>query len=122
MHAYPCTVLVGQHMPAWGLRIEGVPRVRAVAPEEMPWGTHAYIISAQQAERMALTAELMVARSRLPFDDFHTTSWQLDGEDIKIDHYLSLFYSQLTTMADKQRCLIAAILWCLACCSGCRVS
>ena len=32
-------------------------------------GTHAYIISAQQAERMALTAEYMIQRSRLPVDD-----------------------------------------------------
>ena len=78
--------------------------LRAVAPEVMPWGTHAYIISAQTAERMALTAGLMVARSRLPADGFHTTAWQLDGEDIKIDHYLSLFYSELTPQADRQRC------------------
>ena len=70
----------------------------------MPWGTHAYIISARTAERMVLTAELMVERSRLPSDTFHTTSWQLDGEDIKIDHYLSLFYSELTPQTDRQRC------------------
>jgi hypothetical protein len=97
------------HAPACVPRDEWLLQLRAVAPEVMPWGTHAYIISAQQAERMALTAELMVARSRLPFDDFHTTSWQLDGEDIKIDHYLSLFYSQLTTKADKHRCLTAVL-------------
>ena len=75
----------------------------AVAPEVMPWGTHAYIISAQQAERMALTAEYMIQRSRLPVDDFHTTTWQLDGEDIKIDHYLSVYYSELTPESDKHR-------------------
>jgi len=76
----------------------------AVAPEVMPWGTHAYIIGARQAERMALTAELMVARSRYPTDDFHATAWQLDGEDIKIDHYLSVYYSDLTPKDDRRRC------------------
>lgn len=77
----------------------------AVAPEVMPWGTHAYIIGARQAERMALTAELMVARSRHPTDDFHATAWQLDGEDIKIDHYLSVYYSDLTPKDDRRRCM-----------------
>lgn len=75
----------------------------AVAPDFMPWGTHAYIISSRQAERMALTADMMVRRSRHPVDDFHTTSWQLDGEDIKIDHYLSVYYSDLTPQDEKRR-------------------
>lgn len=78
--------------------------LHAVAPEAMPWGTHAYIISARQAERMALTAEMMVSRARHPTDHFHTTAWQLDGEDIKIDHYLSVYYSDLTPKDDKRRC------------------
>ncbi|EIE18012.1 hypothetical protein COCSUDRAFT_68433 [Coccomyxa subellipsoidea C-169] len=72
----------------------------------MPWGTHAYIINARQAERMALTAELMVARARHPTDDFHTTAWQLDGEDIKIDHYLSIYYSDLTPKNDRRRWVV----------------
>ncbi len=53
---------------------------------------------------MALTADMMIQRSRHPVDDFHTTSWQLDGEDIKIDHYLSMYYSDLTPQDDKRRC------------------
>ncbi|CAL8466291.1 g5827 [Coccomyxa elongata] len=77
-----------------------------VAPEAMPWGTHAYIIASRQAERMALTAEMMVSRARHPIDDFHTTSWQLDGEDIKIDHYLSVYYSDLTPKDDKRRWVV----------------
>lgn len=75
----------------------------AVAPDKMPWGTHAYIVSSRQAERMALTADMMIARSRHPVDDFHTTSWQLDGEDLKIDHYLSMYYTDLTPQDDKRR-------------------
>lgn len=71
----------------------------------MPWGTHAYIVSSRQAERMALTADMMIARSKHPVDDFHTTSWQLDGEDIKIDHYLSMYYSDLTPQDDRRRCV-----------------
>lgn len=75
-----------------------------MSPEKMPWGTHAYIVSSRQAERMALTADMMIQRSKHPVDDFHTTSWQLDGEDIKIDHYLSMYYSDLTPQDDKRRC------------------
>ena len=75
----------------------------AVAPDKMPWGTHAYVVSSRQAERMALTADMMIARSRHPADDFHTTSWQLDGEDLKIDHYLSMYYTDLTPQDDKRR-------------------
>ena len=52
---------------------------------------------------MLLTATMMVERSRHPSSDFHTTSWQLDGEDIKIDHYLSMYYSRLTPLEDKRR-------------------
>lgn len=56
---------------------------------------------------MALTADMMVKRSRHPTDDFHTTSWQLDGEDLKIDHYLSMYYTDLTPQDDKRRCAVA---------------
>ena len=83
----------------------------AVSPDKMPWGTHAYIVSSRQAERMALTADMMMLRSRHPVDDFHSTSWQLDGEDIKIDHYLSMYYSDLTPQDDKRRCDTHTILW-----------
>ncbi len=79
------------------------PLTCAVAPDKMPWGTHAYIVSSRQAERMALTADMMIARSKHPVDDFHTTSWQLDGEDIKIDHYLSMYYSDLTPQDDREK-------------------
>ena len=78
--------------------------VCAVAPDKMPWGTHAYIVSSRQAERMALTVDMMIERSKRPVDDFHTTSWQLDGEDLKIDHYLSMYYTDLTPQDDKRRC------------------
>ncbi|KAK9828076.1 hypothetical protein WJX81_000538 [Elliptochloris bilobata] len=76
------------------------------APELLPWGTHAYIISAAQAERMGRLVDLMVARSAHPVDDMHTTTWQLDGEDVKIDHFLSLVYSNLTLAADRSRWLV----------------
>ena len=83
----------------------------AVSPDKMPWGTHAYIVSSRQAERMALTADMMMQRSRHPVDDFHSTSWQLDGEDIKIDHYLSMYYSNLTPQDDKRRCDTQTLCW-----------
>ncbi len=75
----------------------------AAAPEVLPWGTHAYIISAAQAERMARLADLLVSRSQHPVDDMHTTTWQLDGEDVKIDHFLSLVYSNLTLSSERSR-------------------
>lgn len=87
--------------------------VHAAGPEKTPWGTHAYIISAHLAERMALLAKLMVERSKMPVPSvtvqgepywFHTTSWVLDGEDMKIDHFLSLVYDSLTPRSDKSRC------------------
>jgi len=78
-------------------------RARAAAPELLPWGTHAYVIGAAQAERMARLADLLVARSAHPVDEMHTTTWQLDGEDIKIDHFLSLVYSNLTVAAERSR-------------------
>ena len=77
--------------------------MRAAAPELLPWGTHAYVISAAQAERMARLADLLLARSMHPVDDMHSTTWQLDGEDVKIDHFLSLVYSNLTLAADRSR-------------------
>ncbi len=76
---------------------------RVAAPEVLPWGTHAYIISAAQAERMARLADLLVSRSQHPVDDMHTTTWQLDGEDVKIDHFLSLVYSNLTLSSERSR-------------------
>ncbi len=78
-------------------------RARAAAPELLPWGTHAYVIGAAQAERMARLADLLVARSAHPVDEMHTTTWQLDGEDVKIDHFLSLVYSNLTVAAERSR-------------------
>ena len=77
--------------------------LRAAAPELLPWGTHAYVISAGQAERMARLADLLVSRSAHPVDDMHTTTWQLDGEDVKIDHFLSLVYSNLTIASERSR-------------------
>ena len=69
----------------------------------MPWGTHAYIVTSRQAESMLLTATMMIERSKHPSGGFHSTSWQLDGEDFKIDHYLSMYYSRLTPLDDKRR-------------------
>ena len=77
--------------------------MRAAAPELLPWGTHAYVISAGQAERMARLADLLVSRSAHPVDAMHTTTWQLDGEDVKIDHFLSLVYSNLTIASERSR-------------------
>ena len=36
----------------------------AVAPDKMPWETHAYIVTSRQAERDGLTADTMIAHSR----------------------------------------------------------
>ena len=52
---------------------------------------------------MARLADLLVSRSAHPVDDMHTTTWQLDGEDVKIDHFLSLVYSNLTIASERSR-------------------
>ena len=52
---------------------------------------------------MARLADLLVARSAHPVDEMHTTTWQLDGEDVKIDHFLSLVYSNLPVAAERSR-------------------
>ena len=62
----------------------------AVAPDSVPYGTHAYIISAEMAERLSLSAVHMISRARLVIGD--RSAWQLDGHDIKIDHFLRNFY------------------------------
>ena len=69
----------------------------------MPWGTHAYIVTSRQAESMLLTATMMIERSKHPSGGFHSTSWQLDGEDFKIDHYLSMYYSRLTPHGRQEK-------------------
>eukprot|EP00884_Botryococcus_braunii_P010278 jgi/Botrbrau1/19251/Bobra.0073s0004.1 len=104
-------VAVGQIPRAFGVSQKLV----TAGPEHTPWGTHAYIISAQLAERMALLAQLMVERSRMPAPSmtvagqpywYHTTSWVLDGEDMKIDHFISLVYDSLTPQSEKSRWLV----------------
>jgi hypothetical protein len=79
----------------------------------MPWGTHAYIITADLAERMVRLADYMLERSMKPAPVstgpdgaphwFHTTSWTLDGEDIKIDHFLNMVYEHLTRKSDAHK-------------------
>ena len=73
----------------------------AAAPEEMPWGTHAYIISAGTAERMAKLGEWMISRAQKNIGD--RTPWTLDGADISIDHYVRNFYRHLVIEAERQR-------------------
>ena len=73
----------------------------AAAPKEMPWGTHAYIIRAETAERMANLGEWMMNRARKNFGD--KTPWTLDGDDIKIDHFIRNYYRNLVTEVERQR-------------------
>ena len=73
----------------------------AAAPDEMPWGTHAYIIRAETAERLANFGEWMINRARKHNGD--KTPWRLDGDDIRIDHFIRNYYRNLVTEADRQR-------------------
>ena len=74
----------------------------AAAPERLPWGTHAYIIRAETAERMANLGEWMISRARKNTKD--KTPWALDGDDIKIDHFIGNFYKKLVNEVERERC------------------
>lgn len=74
-----------------------------MAPATTPDGTHAYIIEAETAELMALFGEYLIDRSRL--ENGHKLPWQLDGDDIKIDHFIKNYYEKLLPKGSKQRCV-----------------
>ena len=67
----------------------------------MPWGTHAYIISAGTAERMAKLGEWMMSRARKNVGN--RTPWTLDGADIRIDHFVRNYYRHLVIEVERQR-------------------
>lgn len=73
----------------------------AVAPPTTPYGTHAYIIEAETAERMALYGEYIVGRSKM--NDGDKIPWSLDGDDIKIDHFIKNFYEKLLPKEEQHR-------------------
>lgn len=75
----------------------------AVAPDTTPWGTHAYIISAGLAERMARVGDWMLNRAKLGVND--KSAWELDGDDINSDHFLRNYYEQLISVEERQRCV-----------------
>ena len=75
--------------------------VYAVAPEKTPYGTHAYIVSAELAERLARQAELLIDRAEMNVSTRST--WQLDAHDIKIDHFILNYYVHLTTYHERPR-------------------
>ena len=75
--------------------------VYAVAPEKTPYGTHAYIVSAELAEKLARQAKLLIDRAELNVSTRST--WELDGHDIKIDHFILNYYVHLTTYHERPR-------------------
>ena len=64
------------------------------APSTTPWGTHAYIIEAETAERLLLLGNHFIERARRHASK-RASSWQLDGHDIKIDHFIKNYYDDL---------------------------
>ena len=73
----------------------------AVAPREIPWGTHAYIISSDLAERLAKILEWMIQRALIERADKST--WELDGDDINSDHFIRNYYNFLTPTKERKR-------------------
>lgn len=73
----------------------------AVPPKTLPMGSHAYIVDALTAERLAKLGEYMMHRSMR--HDGDRSSWQIDGDDIKIDHYLKNYYDYLVPKEDRSR-------------------
>ena len=71
------------------------------APRTTPWGTHAYIISAVMAEQLANLGKWMIHRAALVNED--KSAWELDGDDIKIDHFIKNYYDQLLPAEHRQR-------------------
>ncbi len=78
----------------------------AVAPKSLPWGTHAYIIGAELAERLLLLGEYIISRSRLNNED--KSAWVLDGDDIKIDHFINNYYNRMLPKEERSKC---ALIW-----------
>lgn len=70
-------------------------------PKTLPMGSHAYIVDALTAERLAKLGEYMMHRSMR--HDGDRSSWQIDGDDIKIDHYLKNYYDYLVPKEDRSR-------------------
>ncbi len=81
-------------------------RVAAVGLDEIPYGTHAYIISAKTAERLALLVDHMISRARKGVPE--RTAWQLDGDDIKVDHFLRNYYQWLLPKPDHLKCALTS--------------
>ena len=75
--------------------------VYTVAPEKTPYGTHAYIVTDELAERLARQAGLMIERAK--FNVSTRSTWQLDAHDIKIDHFILNYYVHLTTYHERPR-------------------
>lgn len=73
----------------------------AVGPVTVPYGAHAYIISAKTAERLALLGDHLISRARRGVGQ--RTAWQLDGDDIKIDHFLRNYYQSLLPVTDRAK-------------------
>ncbi len=74
----------------------------AVAPRTAPWGTHAYVVDAETAERLALLGTHMMDRARLHAAR-RASAWQLDGHDIKIDHFIKNYYDSLLPQRLRSR-------------------
>lgn len=68
----------------------------------MSRGTHAYIIDAETAERLALLGTHMIERAHKHAFQ-RASAWQLDGHDIKIDHFLKVYYDSLLPERDRSR-------------------
>ena len=82
-------------------RLKCGPSALAAAPQTTPWGTHAYIISLSAAERLSNLGSWMIQRAALENDD--KSAWELDGDDIKIDHFIRNYYDHLLPAKDRNR-------------------
>ena len=96
----------------------------AVAPPDIPWGTHAYIISADLAERLAKILEWMIQRALIERADKST--WELDGDDLNSDHFIRNYYNFLTPIKERKRwvchdypdCMLLSEVQCPVVCGG----
>ena len=71
------------------------------APSTTPRGTHAYIISAEMAERMARAADWMLKRAQQGNGD--RSAWELDADDVNSDHFIRNYYDYLTPSYERHR-------------------
>ena len=76
------------------------------APSTTPWGTHAYIMEAETAERLLLLGNHVIDRARRHASK-RASSWQLDGHDIKIDHFLKNYYDDLLPRRHRSKYAIS---------------